>query len=750
MNKKTIWVIVIVVILVILCICCLAAAFLLWQSETISDIFSGVTDTLNESFSATATPLSQSSAPEPATATPQPTREAIDPQQQTWLVMLYQDADDEVLEYDIFFDMNEAEYAGSSDRVHIVTQFDRYQGAFSGDGDWSGAKRFYLNTDPDLGDLTSQELADLGEVNMGDEAVLVDFVTWAINSYPADRYVLIMSDHGAGWYGGWTDSDNGDYDGIYLNELDVALAEILNRTGIGKFDLIGFDACLMAQLEAMSTLAPYTRYAVASEETEPSIGWAYAAFLSDLTGSPSMSPEQLARSIVDSYIAYDQRIVNEEARAEFVEDSFNYSGWTSVEEVAIEMGRDVTLSAFDLEALPQLHSALNQLVNQMQYVSQSSVAQARTYAQSYYNIFGPDVPASFIDLGHFARLLAEETGDAQISQAADELLSALDSLVVHEIHGPERPGSTGLSIYFPNSSLYVSSYGGYQIYTQSADRFARESQWDDFLAYHYSGQAIEPDINEPVSPQAGFELLQPGLGNINMGDLFASTQTVSVGESVHLETQINGDNIGYIYLFAGMYFPESSSYLATYADFILSDSTQQIDGVIYPDWGGSGSVGVAVDWTPYVFYISDGYDYEFAVLYPLYYGATSDQMVYAVDGTYNFAGGGQTYAIMTFGSDGWMREVYSYNREGGPEGPREISPQSGDSFTLLLKSIAAPDGLDSDPEFVEFDGGTLTFYDSNFFWESYLADPGEYVVGIGALDLDGNYTLDFVPVNIVE
>ena len=130
------------------------------------------------------------------------------------------------------------------------------------------------------------------------------------------------------------------------------LAEILNRTGIGKFDLIGFDACLMAQLEAMSTLAPYTHYAVASEETEPSIGWAYAAFLSDLTGNPSMQPEQLARSIVDSYITYDQRIVNEEARAEFVEDSFNYSGWTSVEEVAIEMGRDVTLTAFDLEAPP--------------------------------------------------------------------------------------------------------------------------------------------------------------------------------------------------------------------------------------------------------------------------------------------------------------------------------------------------------------------------------------------------------------
>ena len=46
---------------------------------------------------------------------------------QTWLVMLYQDADDKVLEQDIFFDLNEAERVGSSDRVQIVAQLDRYR-----------------------------------------------------------------------------------------------------------------------------------------------------------------------------------------------------------------------------------------------------------------------------------------------------------------------------------------------------------------------------------------------------------------------------------------------------------------------------------------------------------------------------------------------------------------------------------------------------------------------------------------------
>lgn len=41
---------------------------------------------------------------------------------QTWTILLYQDADDKVLEQDIFIDFNEAERVGSTDRVKIVAQ----------------------------------------------------------------------------------------------------------------------------------------------------------------------------------------------------------------------------------------------------------------------------------------------------------------------------------------------------------------------------------------------------------------------------------------------------------------------------------------------------------------------------------------------------------------------------------------------------------------------------------------------------
>jgi hypothetical protein len=153
-----------------------------------------------------------------------------------WTIMLYQDADDEILEQDIMIDFNEAELVGSSDQVNIVSQVDRYRGAYKGMGNWTGAKRFYLTPDRNLREIGSPEVADLGEVNMADGETLVDFITWAVTNYPARKYALIMSDHGAGWPGGWNDPAPGGLgrdrvvvaqlfgvDGIWLMELDRAL-----------------------------------------------------------------------------------------------------------------------------------------------------------------------------------------------------------------------------------------------------------------------------------------------------------------------------------------------------------------------------------------------------------------------------------------------------------------------------------------------------------------------------------------------
>ncbi|HHY57575.1 MAG TPA: hypothetical protein GYA08_19290, partial [Chloroflexi bacterium] len=141
-----------------------------------------------------------------------------------WLIMLYQNADDEVLEGDIFTDLNEAELVGSTDDVTIVAQLDRYEAGFDGDGDWTTAKRFLVTQDDDLAVLASEEIEDLGEIDSGAPETLVDFALWAMTNYPAQKYALILSDHGAGWLGGWNDDAPDEGSSLTINEIDQALA----------------------------------------------------------------------------------------------------------------------------------------------------------------------------------------------------------------------------------------------------------------------------------------------------------------------------------------------------------------------------------------------------------------------------------------------------------------------------------------------------------------------------------------------
>jgi hypothetical protein len=90
--------------------------------------------------------------------------------------------------------------------------------------------------------------------------------------------------------------------------------------------------------------------------------------------------------------------------------------------------------------VPALMNSLNEFAFQLQNADQRAIAKARSYAQSFTSIFGKEVPASYIDLANFARQAVQATGDAQVEQAANQLLDAISALLVAEKHGPSRPG----------------------------------------------------------------------------------------------------------------------------------------------------------------------------------------------------------------------------------------------------------------------------------------------------------------------
>jgi hypothetical protein len=683
----------------------------------------------------------------------------------TWLVMLYQDADDKVLEKDIYVDLNEAERVGSNGRVQIVAQIDRYRGGYSGDGNWSSTKRYYLTPDEDLGRLQSQQVADLGEVNMSQGKSLVDFVTWAVGNFPADNYVLILSDHGMGWPGGWSD-DNPDAPGdrsipfsaqvgdrLYLMELDQALGEIREKTSIAGFELIGLDACLMGDLEVFTALAPHAHYVVASQENEPSLGWAYTSFLSSLEKDPDMSGAKLAQMVVDSYIEGDQRIVDDQARAELLRQGsplgglFGSLGGISADQLASQMSKSITLAAIDMTRVPDLIERLNALAYALQNDDQSSVASARNYAQNFTSLFGEKVPPSYLDLSSFSQLLVKESRNPQVKQAAQEVFAAVNEAVIAEKHGPEKPGATGISIYFPNSQLYRSPVSGPESYTAIAQRFARVSLWDDFLAYHYTGRTFEPDAANLAVPEVASAMRAPGSGQISISPINLSANTAAPDQPVILSADISGENIGYIYLTVGYYDRDANSIYLLDRDFLESDQTYEVNGVYYPIWPEDGAFTMEFEWQPVVFAINDGVDSFVALFTPQTYGSSYEQAVYTVEGIYTFADDGTTLSARLYFRDGWLRQVFTFSGEGGSGEAHEIIPQPGDRFTILEEWLDL-DAQGNVQQVSTQEGGTLTFGDQMFRWETLDAPVGDYLVGFAVEDLDGKSVEQFANVNV--
>ncbi|HEY1014813.1 MAG TPA: clostripain-related cysteine peptidase [Herpetosiphonaceae bacterium] len=712
--------------------------------------------------SAAPTPVPKRTPLPSNAATPRPSRPEADPDDQTWLIMMYQDADDEILEEDIFYDFNEAELVGSTDRVRVVAQLDRYDGAFDGDGDWTSTKRFLVEQDNDLEKIHSKELADLGETNMADADTLIDFVKWAAATYPSDKYVLIMSDHGAGWPGGWNDPEPPTLgrhdiplaqsfgDMLFLMEFTEALDQIMAETDIGQFELIGFDACLMSQLEVYTAIAPYANYSVASQEVEPSLGWAYAAILGRLTDSPEIDGAELSRAIVDSYIEQDQQIIDDEARAKYVERMYDYTDETTAEQIAEEESKQITLTAVDLRKIPDVVGSLNNLVTVLAGSEQKSVAAARRYAEAFETVFDSELPKPYIDLGSFLKLLKSKSDDPDVDAAADELRAVIDSSIVQEKHGEDKAGATGIAIHFPNSKLYKDPDAGAASYTQVANTFAQQSLWDDFLAFHYAKRPMPTlaQATEAPPPTAvpAEDVESPAAGGITVEPVTVSADTLSLDNPVTISSTVSGANVGFIYLFIGYVDPESGEIRVVDMDFLDADETKSVDGVFYPDWGAATNIEITFDWDTLLFALSDGSDSAVTLLNPDDYGATPEEALYTVEGTYTTAKGKKSRRAQLLMSNGELIQVLGFTGNSSEGAPREITPRRGDTFTVLEEWIRTDASGAS--EFYTKPGATFTFGDDNIIWQDAEAEPGEYIVGFIAEDLDGNLYSEYAAVTV--
>ena len=212
----------------------------------------------------------------------------------TTTVMMYMCGTD--LQSDCVMDMYEMCEASFSDDINIIVQAGGASQWDDGDLTPNTINRFRIK------DGGFYDLEDIGWSSMGDQQTLYDYISWAYESFPADRYVLILWDHGGGSATGVCFDETANDDYLSIHEINDALYEYAEYNPNFRLDIIGFDACLMATYEAAAHMRYYADYMVASEELEPGNGWYYSGWLEALSGNPGMDNQALGVAMADAYM----------------------------------------------------------------------------------------------------------------------------------------------------------------------------------------------------------------------------------------------------------------------------------------------------------------------------------------------------------------------------------------------------------------------------------------------------------------
>ena len=147
-------------------------------------------------------------------------------------------------------------------------------------------------------------LKDAGQMSMGDANTLSAFLRFGVSTAPAKRYILVLWDHGGGPVYGLCNDENYQDESLSLAELKTGLTSGLQGN---KLDIIGFDCCLMNCVDLCYDLYGIAEYSVLSQELVSGTGFDYDGWMNPIRTNPGIATEEIAKLMVDTYIAENSR-----------------------------------------------------------------------------------------------------------------------------------------------------------------------------------------------------------------------------------------------------------------------------------------------------------------------------------------------------------------------------------------------------------------------------------------------------------
>ena len=314
----------------------------------------------------------------------------------------------------------------------------------------------------------------MGEINMAGTNALKDFIEFAKEYYPADRYILSVYDHGGGCWGSCRDDTNGD-ESMKMIEMKTALQQS------GGVDLILFSApCLMGAIESVYEVRNWTDIYIGSENNSSYSYWKWTMRrISDsLNINPDIESIDLAKSIIENIYF-------------FRSSAHPYES-------------ELTMSAIETSKIETVVQAFDEV--------------AKTYL-GYNSKFAPMldslytgitfVKQRYMDVYDFAHQFSIHETNPKILQKLETLKIAFQDAIIAECHGTGWPNVHGLTVYTP----YEYTLSGLAYYTSSEYNmgFVNDTKWDELLSQYGHAKVKRPisDLEKPPWDIKGNGLIYP-------------------------------------------------------------------------------------------------------------------------------------------------------------------------------------------------------------------------------------------------
>lgn len=432
--------------------------------------------------------VAASAAPKTVTATTDP----------TWTVMVYMCGDNNLEPYALM-DLDEMELVGSKNGVTVVTLMDTetyiegtHWYVVESDGTDHVDPVTYEHT-CDCAKVTGAPCAPgtESELDMGVGQVLTDFIVQAVKYAPADKYMLVLWDHGGGWRGvcyddsGLADEELGWVSRLTVPEtadaIDAAAKQIVSL-GIDpdyRLTMLGYDACLMGMVEVVYENRYIADYMFASITLVSVLGQDYTGILNAVTTLPRMTDEQIGIAVVDSFAAFYE--------------NYNPTGsgierWGDQSMTLFKLGAGVDTLVGNVDALAR-ELLLGGYLADFSY--RGAIESAESQTPKIESSKGEQLP--FVDLGLYAEKLGEKIPALATKAAA--VAESVGDVAVYENHVTSEGGAimrtSGMTVYFTMCWYYINP--AYQFETlQEAElyglntvyyglEFVLETWWDEFV-----------------------------------------------------------------------------------------------------------------------------------------------------------------------------------------------------------------------------------------------------------------------------